>query len=57
MKKPNKKDIYRGRYWSIVIQPNKEVSENWLNITRIGKETEELMHSGFPIHTEIIYLL
>ena len=57
MNKPNKKDIYRGRYWSIVIQPNKEVSENWLSITRIGKETEELMNSGFPIHTEIIYLL
>ena len=41
----------------MVIQINKEVSENCLSITKIAKETEEVMNSGLPIHTEIIYLL
>ena len=55
--KLNKKNIYREWYWWMVIQINKEVSENCLSITKIAKETEEVMNSGLPIHTEIIYLL
>lgn len=57
MKKTNKKDIYRGRYWSIVIQPSKVLSEDWINIIKCGEETKELIGFRFPIHTEIIYLL
>ena len=32
MNKPNKKDIYRGRYWSIVIQPNIKIIKTKFNI-------------------------
>lgn len=56
-RKPNKKNIYRGRYWSIVIESNTKVSKNWLNITKFGKKIAELINSRFTIQTEVLYLL